>query len=149
MRKVGANITHLGRAAVLGAALLALGGCADNSGNKNAGAQAAAATDASPAAAKKRIARMCMQDPEKFFGAGKETSQARCDCYGAGVARTFNKDELSYIATYNEIPFTSSTEYDKIKQRCIAGGSADIDDKKPAVKTKTKTKKKEPDADKS
>jgi hypothetical protein len=141
MRKVSANIIHLGHAAILGAALLALGGCADNSGSKGGGAQAAAATDTSPAAAKKRIAKMCMQDPEKFFGAGKETSQARCDCYGAGVAKTFNKDELSYIATYNEIPFTSSTEYEKTKQRCIAGGAAEPDAKP--------VKKKKPDAAKS
>lgn len=136
MRKVGANIIHLGRAAVLGAALLALGGCADSSGGKGGGAQTAAATDASPAAAKKRIAKMCMADPEKFFGEGKATSQARCDCYGAGVAKTFNKDELSYIATYNEIPFTSSTEYDKIKDRCMAGGTAEPD-AKPVKKKKS------------
>lgn len=133
MRKAGSGIIFVGRAAVLGAALLALAGCADSSG-KGGGAQATAAADASPAAAKKRIAKMCMLDPEKFFGAGKATSQARCDCYGAGVAKTFNKDELSYIATYNEIPFTSSTEYDKIKERCMAGGAA-VDDK-PAPKKK-------------
>jgi hypothetical protein len=134
MRKVGANIIHLGRVAVLGAALLALAGCADSGNSKGGGAQATAAADASPAAAKKRIAKMCMLDPEKFFGAGKATSQARCDCYGSGVAKTFSKDELSYIATYNEIPFTSSTEYDKIKDRCMAGGAA-VDDK-PATKKK-------------
>jgi hypothetical protein len=142
MQKVSANIVHLGRAAVLGAALLALAGCADSSsGSKGGGAQATAAADASPAAAKKRIAKMCMLDPEKFFGAGKATSQARCDCYGSGVAKTFSKDELSYIATYNEIPFTSSTEYDKIKDRCMAGGAAEPDAKP--------VKKKKPEASKS
>jgi len=110
-----------------------LGGCAEHTNAKQAaGAQTPAAADASPGAAKTRIAKICMSDPERFFGSAN--SPARCGCYGAGVAKTLNKDELSYVVTYNEIPSLASNEYDNIKSRCMGGGAADDD--KPAPKKK-------------
>jgi hypothetical protein len=124
------------RGAILGIALVlfALGGCAESSAptaaKQNSGAQASAAMD-TPASAKSRISKLCMLDPDKFFGGAN--NQARCDCYGEGVAKTLNKDELGYLATYNEIPSISANEYDKIKERCLAGG-APAPDKKPAKK---------------
>ncbi len=114
-------------------ALISLGGCADNNTTvkQNAGAQAAGSTD-TPISAKGRISKMCMQNPESFFGGAN--NQARCDCYGDGVSKTLSKDELSYLATYNEIPSLSANEYDKIKQRCLAGGAPAPDKKSPAKK---------------
>jgi len=134
---------YSGRGALLGIALAfgVLSGCADNSGGgnyKTAGAQAPAAADASAASVKTRIAKICLGDPERFFGGAN--SPARCDCYGAGVAKTLNKDELSYVVTYNEIPSLSSNEYDKIKERCLAGGGATADEK-PAPKKKSAKEK--------
>lgn len=129
--------------AMLAIALAAgmLGGCADNSSQKpQAGAQTPAASDSSPAAAKSRIAKLCVANPDRFFGSA--SSPARCDCYGDGVSKKLNKDELSYVATYNEIPSISATEYDKIKERCLAGGAAPDSKpakKKPAAKEKDKS----------
>jgi hypothetical protein len=119
-------------------ALCMLGGCADNANVKqsNGGAQARAANDTSPGAVKSKIAKICLGDPEHFFGSA--SNPARCDCYGAGVAKTLNKDELSYVVTYDEIPSLSSTEYDKIKQRCLGGGPATADDKPAPKKKETK-----------
>ena len=109
--------------AVLAIALAAgmLGSCADNSSQKpQAGAQTPAASDTSSAAAKSRIAKICVANPDRFFGGA--STPARCDCYGDGVAKTLSKDELSYVATYNEIPSLSATEYNRIKERCLASG---------------------------
>jgi len=140
MKKNRTKGGYSGCGAVLAIALAfgMLSGCAESSsgdGNyKTAGAQARAATDASPAAAKTRIAKICLADPDRFRGSA--SNPARCDCYGAGVAKSLSKDELSYVATYNEIPSLSANEYDKVKQRCLAGGPATADDK-PAPKKKS------------
>jgi hypothetical protein len=134
---------YSGRGVVLGIALAlgVLSGCAENSGGggnyKTSGAQAPAAADASPATVRARIAKICLGDPERFFGGAN--NPARCDCYGAGVARTLNKDELSYVVTYNEIPSLSANEYDNIKQRCLAGGATA--DEKPSPKKKSPKEK--------
>ena len=117
-------------------ALGMLSGCADNTNVKpSGGAQTPAAADASPGAAKSRIAKICLGDPDRFFGSAN--TPARCDCYGAGVAKTLSKDELSYVATYNEIPSLSANEYDKVKQSCLAGGGPATADEKPATKKKS------------
>ena len=115
----------------LALASLGLAGCADTTVKGNSGANAKASTD-TPSSARARISKICLLDADRFFGAAN--NQARCDCYGDGVSKTLNKDEMSYLATYNEIPSLSSSEYDKIKQRCLAGGVAP--DKKPAPKKK-------------
>ncbi len=133
MKKSRTDIGFNRYGAVLAIALAAgmLGGCADNSNPKpQAGAQAPAASDSSPTAAKSRIAKICVANPDRFFGGA--SSPARCDCYGDGVSKKLSKDELSYVATYNEIPSLSASEYDKIKERCLAGGAAP--DSKPAKK---------------
>lgn len=126
------------RSAAFGAALslLLLGSCAENANVKQSGggAQTPAAADTSPNTVKSKIAKICLGDPERFFGSAN--SPARCDCYGSGVAKTLNKEEVSYVVTYNEIPSLSANEYDKIKQRCLAGGPATADDK-PAPKKKS------------
>jgi hypothetical protein len=109
-----------------------LAGCVTDSPKPQAGAQARAASDSSPAAAKSRIAKICVANPDRFFGSA--STPARCDCYGDGVAKRLSKDELSYVATYNEIPSLSATEYDKIKERCLAGGGAPAGKKKAAAK---------------
>ena len=96
-----------------------------------------AGLDASPVAAKSRIAKICLADPDRFFGGA--SSPARCDCYGAGVAKTLSKEELSYVVTYNEIPSLSSKEYDKVKDRCLSGGATA--DEKPAAKKKSAKEK--------
>lgn len=124
-------------------ALCMLGGCAENANvanvkQSNAGAQARVATDVSAGAVKSRIAKICLGDPEHFFGSA--SNPARCDCYGAGVTKTLSKDELSYVVTYDEIPSLSSDEYDKVKQRCLGGGPATADDK-PASKKKSAKEK--------
>jgi hypothetical protein len=113
-----------------------LAGCVTDTPKPQAGAQARAASDSSPAAAKSRIAKICVANPDRFFGSA--STPARCDCYGDGVAKRLNKDELSYVATYNEIPSLSATEYDKIKDRCLAGGAA-----APAGKKKDTAKDKD------
>ena len=135
--------SRCGAVLAIALALGMLSACAENSsdGNyKTAGAQARAATDATPGAAKSRIAKICLGDPERFFGSAN--TPARCDCYGSGVAKTLSKDELSYVATYNEIPSLSANEYDKIKQRCLAGGAATADEKPAAKKKSAKEKDK-------
>ena len=138
MKKNWTKGEYFRRGAAFGAALslLILAGCADNSGGnyKTAGAQARAAADTSPNTVKSKIAKICLGDPDRFFGSA--SSPARCDCYGSGVAKTLNKDEVSYVVTYNEIPSLSANEYDKIKQRCLAGGPTTADDK-PAAKKKS------------
>jgi hypothetical protein len=127
-------------------ALSMLAGCADNANvannvanakQSNTGAQSRAAADTSTGAVKSKIAKICLGDPERFFGSA--SNPARCDCYGAGVTKTLSKDELSYVVTYNEIPSLSSNEYDKVKQRCL-GGPATADDK-PASKKKSAKEK--------
>jgi hypothetical protein len=125
----------LRRGALVSLALISLGlaGCADNTVKGNSGANAKASTD-TPGSAKARISKICMLDPDKFFGGAN--NQARCNCYGDGVSKMLNKEELGYLATYNEIPSISSKEYDKVKQRCLAGGAAPASDKKPAGKKK-------------
>lgn len=134
------------RGALLGLALAActLAGCADTTVKGNSGANASASSD-TPSSAKSRISKICLLDADKFFGGAN--NQARCDCYGDGVSKMLNKDELSYLATYNEIPSISSSEYDKVKQRCLAGG-APAPDKKTAPKKKAdKPKADKPAAD--
>jgi hypothetical protein len=125
----------LRRGAFISLALVSFGlaGCADTTVKGNSGANAAASTDTA-SSAKSRISKICMLDADHFFGSAN--NQARCDCYADGVSKTLNKDELGYLATYNEIPSVSSKEYDKIKQRCLAGGAAPATDKKPAGKKK-------------
>lgn len=139
MKEVPTKIEWLRRGALLGLAFAActLAGCADTTVKGNSGAQATASTD-TPSSAKARISKICILDADGFFGSAN--NQARCDCYGDGVSKTLNKDELSYLATYNEIPSLSSSEYDKIKQRCLAGG-APVPDKKPGGKKKTEKEK--------
>ena len=97
-----------------------LAGCVTDNPKSQAGAQTPAASDTSSAAAKSRIAKICVANPDRFFGGA--STPARCDCYGDGVAKTLSKDELSYVATYNEIPSLSATEYNRIKERCLASG---------------------------
>lgn len=135
MKENRTRIEWLRRGALLGLALASFGlaGCADTTVKGNSGANAKASTD-TPSSAKSRISKICMLDADRFFGAAN--NQARCDCYGDGVSKTLNKDEMGYLATYNEIPSLSSSEYDKIKQRCLAGGVAPAPDKKPAGKKK-------------
>jgi len=99
-----------------------LAGCVTDNPKPQTGAQTPAASDSSPAAAKSRIAKICVANPDRFFGGA--STPARCNCYGDGVSKTLSKDELSYVATYNEIPSLSATEYDRIKERCLAGGGA-------------------------
>jgi hypothetical protein len=124
-------------------ALSMLGGCADSANvpsgkQSNTGAQSRAASDVSAGTVKSRIAKICLGDPEHFFGSA--SNPARCDCYGAGVTKTLSKDELSYVVTYNEIPSLSSDEYDKVKQRCLGGGPATADDKPVSKKKAAKDK---------
>ena len=102
------------------ARVFGLAGCADTTVKGNSGANSSASTD-TPSSAKSRISKICMLDADQFFGAAN--NRARCDCYGDGVSKTLSKDELGYLATYNEIPSLSSSEYDKIKQRCLASGA--------------------------
>lgn len=134
MKENRTKIEWLRRGALLSLALMSLGlaGCADTTVKGNSGANAKASTD-TPSTAKARISKICMLDADRFFGSAN--NQTRCDCYGDGVSKTLNKDEMGYLATYNEIPSLSSSEYDKIKQRCLAGG-APAPDKKPAGKKK-------------
>jgi len=129
------KVEWLRRGAFLSLALMSFGlaGCADTTVKGNSGAQANASTD-TPSSAKTRISKICLLDADHFFGGAN--NQTRCDCYGDGVSKMLNKEELSYLATYNEIPSISSKEYDKVKQRCLAGGVAPAPDKKPAGKKK-------------
>jgi hypothetical protein len=107
--------------AVLAIALAGmLAGCVTDNPKPQAGAQTPAASDSSPAAARSRIAKICVANPDRFFGGAN--TPARCDCYGDGVAKKLSKEELSYVVTYNEIPSLSANEYDKIKERCLASG---------------------------
>ena len=107
--------------AVLAIALAGmLSGCVTDNPKPQAGAQTPAASDSSPAAARSRISRICVANPDRFFGGAN--TPARCDCYGDGVAKKLSKEELSYVVTYNEIPSLSANEYDKIKERCLASG---------------------------
>jgi hypothetical protein len=140
MNEVRTKIEWLRRGALLGLALASFGlaGCADTTVKGNSGAQATASSDTT-SSARSRISKICLLDADKFFGGAN--NQTRCDCYGDGVSKMLNKDELSYLATYNEIPSISSSEYDKVKQRCLAGGAAPATDKKAADKKPAGKKK--------
>jgi hypothetical protein len=116
-------------------AAVALSGCADNTKPQQPGANASA--DTSIPASKARVAKLCLSDPGRSFGEGNATP-ARCDCYADGVVKVLSKDQLGYLATYNEVPFNTADDYDKIKDRCLSGGNiADsAADKKAASKKK-------------
>lgn len=125
------------RVSLIAVAMLAAGaltGCLSTSVERSPGADGP--REASPAAARAEIARICLQRPEKYFGIGKRTTRSHCDCYGSGVVKMLNKEELRYVVTYHEVPSLSSDQYDQVLARCLDSG--------PAAPDKADPKKKKP-----
>lgn len=105
--------------AVLAIFACALAGCSSTSAERSPGS--GASKDASPAAARAAISKICLREPEKYFGVGKKTTKAHCDCYAAGVTKRLSKDEFSYVVAYNEIPSLSQDQYDQVLEACVGG----------------------------
>lgn len=97
----------------------ALAGCSGTSAERSPGTGRVKA--ATPAAARAEISRICMKEPEKYFGPGRKTTKAHCDCYGSGVVKQLKKDEVSFVVTYKEIPSLSQDQYDEVLAGCLGG----------------------------
>lgn len=117
---------------ILAVVACALAGCSSTSAERSPGS--GGPKEITPAMARNEISRICMKEPEKYFGVGKKTNKAHCDCFGSNVVKQLSKDEQSYVVRYHEIPSLSSGQYDQELSRCV--------DAAPVAPEKTATKKK-------